>query len=549
MITTTRVAPIPNSSLSDVLAGTGYNEQTAKAAIANRIYKKPAPKEGETRVVNGVTETYHGGTWTHLPDAMNDLLNDKSGTYKPVTTVDTPYTPNLNPDGTVKTEQKPVSLFGNATSNPVVYPTTTGTTTGGSTTGTTTTPASSDQYNTLLKNAQENKYVNPYTWNEPAPSGTPARNVTYTPDYSEVNAAAGSDLFSGLSTPEERAAAIAARNAKSSTWLSSENPANKAYALQRTGIKQQSSATGKDTMSAIARNLSSRGFGAGSGFLESAQAQALGDIAVGEGQALSNIDVAQLQTEAQRQENERQRMFGAEENDINRVLQYDVLNGDLNKATANLAMTAATFKSQQDFNKWAVDAGFEENDINRAWEAKENATTRAFNKTEADTTRDYNAWAAKNLTISNADLANLNSGNRILENNASSAFVMETTQYYQEGALASKPPTAANIARYNSLTPVQKKAWDAGVIGVAYDKFVLDNTTDANAYTAQVTALYPSDPNFALHFNDITKAFKEGRILSYKPTLYPGDPGYTGLIEGGSSNGSRTDRSAGTERT
>jgi hypothetical protein len=117
------------------------------------------------------------------------------------------------------------------------------------------------------------------------------------------------------------------------------------------------------------------------------QALAEGRATTATEQAGYDTGIAALATARQAGEGEADRAVNVSQADLDRQLAKETQSLNLNDADKERILKAATFNSQQQYDKWALQQGMSEADANRTWQDLQATKDRAWKSTEASADR------------------------------------------------------------------------------------------------------------------------------------------------------------------
>jgi len=205
-------------------------------------------------------------------------------------------------------------------------------------------------------------------------------------------------------------------------------PKKSSFDIQRSQVEGQAEQEKQRARQAFEEQMASQGIAKGSGIYESQLREfdvnsrkelgsRLGSVNLSEAQALEarreaelgrtqqtkerlgTQDFAAAQSELGRLQQTSERLgtqdFAAVQEDLNRSLTQSIETGKLTMQAAQLAQEGAKFDNEMQFKKYALDSGYEENDIQRAWQEIEASKDRVAQTDIQKNELDFKTWATQ----------------------------------------------------------------------------------------------------------------------------------------------------------
>ena len=196
--------------------------------------------------------------------------------------------------------------------------------------------------------------------------------------------------------------------------------------------------------------------------------------------------------------------------------------GQLSLQEKELAQNADQFASKQEFDTWAANQGFFSEQINRAWQANENAVDRVFKDSQRQSTQAFQT-----------DLANLNNQfsmgqisftNMIEQQNKTNDAIARS--YYNEG-LSGKQLDDTELNQLRNSNPMAYYSYQDGLAGKDINETQRRNDAMTEYRNALVVGLDTSAPAFQNNLNNIWKELYGGDIPLVRP-VYDTTKAYSG---------------------
>ena len=151
------------------------------------------------------------------------------------------------------------------------------------------------------------------------------------------------------------------------------------YDIQREKVQSDAEKEQQRRQEALSREFASRGT-QDSGIAIKAGLEQQRGIQEARAGALSQIDVSQLQAAEQAAQTQAGREFQASQTELERGLQRELTYADLNLREQGLFEEARQFDSELDFQSYALEGGWNQDEIQRAWQASQNESERELQR-------------------------------------------------------------------------------------------------------------------------------------------------------------------------
>jgi hypothetical protein len=288
-----------------------------------------------------------------------------------------------------------------------------------------------------------------------------------------------------------------------------------AYEMRRQEITAQERAEKERQKQALERSLAQRGIEGGIALKQQRlldaearklEASRLGTVDIEELLAKERETAAEKERATQAQEAEKQRKFltgerlgtqtfQSEEREKDRVKESEYQKANLSLRERELAQNADQFNSKQEFDRWAIQSGYSENEKNRAWEAQQNANQQALQVTLSKESQQAQLTLEKlrgDLELGKLNLASqLDSKAKLDGAMADAAFNL------------GKSGETVPQWRIDAMTPLERVAFSAGKSGAKVADYETQKQNLINYRNALITTLDPDDPKFISQLNKI----------------------------------------------
>lgn len=332
------------------------------------------------------------------------------------------------------------------------------------------------------------------------------------------------------------------------------------YDLQKQKVRDEEQQRRKLEQDALQRRLASRGFTAGSGYTESQQRKSDIENLAGERTRLRDIDISQLAAGEQAAEAEKNRQWqtgerigsqgfqtqerlgtqdftagerkatqkfqtgervGSEEASSRQQTserlgkqQYEATEAEKQRQyeggfkQQEINQAATEFASKLDFDYWAQQSGYSENEANRAWQERQGTLERNAAATEAEAQRAFN-WDMTNLQNQ------LSQSNMTLEQ----AIANDTASLKNRTDLMFALGTNGTNVDTSNLSQVEKDAYELGKAGKAkqeYDMWLEGEKTKRD----QSIVTLAENPGLAADVQNIVNTYLNAIGIPYSRAVY-----------------------------
>jgi len=204
-----------------------------------------------------------------------------------------------------------------------------------------------------------------------------------------------------------------------------------------------------------------------------------------------------------------------DEANVDRQLTLQVEQGKISQQDKQMAMDAAKFTSQQQYDTWATQQGLTAQERQNAWDAAKQTSTQQFEQTERQATQAFDT--ALTSMKNDFETGRMNLEDQIADKNKLDVALSDAA--FKLGAMG----TATQV-EIDKMSDLEKASYLAGQSGMGYEQYSQDREDRVAYRNALITRLDPDDPTFVTQVNSI---WQMNPPAPPTPAVDDGTPGKT----------------------